>query len=207
MKLKFSILAFSAASLGVIQADYFTGTASAGLWNTSRWNTATDAAPYSSAWVAGNHASFNAGTHTFTGGNTSGAVTIGNITLASGTTVNFSGTSATNATSATRTINIGSGLVSTTGTNATAATLTLDGTGNYSYGDGTNANSGAIALIKNGDGTQILGGQNFKTSYFADSTANTFTGGNGVALTAVPEPAAAFIGSLGLLAILRRRRY
>lgn len=51
-----------------------------------------------------------------------------------------------------------------------------------------------------------LGGQDFKISYFGNSAANTFTGGNDVALMAVPEPAAAFIGSLGILAILRRRR-
>jgi hypothetical protein len=41
----------------------------------------------------------------------------------------------------------------------------------------------------------------------ANSGTNQFTGGNDVALmAAVPEPRAALIGGLGLLALLRRRR-
>ncbi|NQX00445.1 autotransporter-associated beta strand repeat-containing protein, partial [bacterium] len=139
MKLKFSILAFSAASLGVVHADSFTGTASTGLWNTSRWNTTTDAAPYSSAWAASSNASFNAGTYTFTGGNSSGAVTIGNITLASGATVNFSAASGTFATSATRTINVGSGSLLDFNTQAMS---TAAGTGFIKDGFGVLATSG-----------------------------------------------------------------
>ncbi|QOV90675.1 autotransporter-associated beta strand repeat-containing protein [Humisphaera borealis] len=71
------------------------------------------------------------------------------------------------------------GLNSVVGVNATAsnntvisaaaATLTIAGSGTYSFGAGTNANSGvitgAIALVKQGSGTQILG------------DANTYTGG------------------------------
>jgi autotransporter-associated beta strand protein len=59
-------------------------------------------------------------------------------------------------------------------TSSTAATLTLNtaGSTSYSYSAGSAANSGvisgAIALVKNGSGTQILGG------------ANTFTGGTTV---------------------------
>jgi fibronectin-binding autotransporter adhesin len=55
-------------------------------------------------------------------------------------------------------------------------------------------------------GTYNLGGQDFKISYFGDSAGNAFTGGNDVVLMAVPEPAAALLGSLGLLTLLRRRR-
>ena len=76
------------------------------------------------------------------------------------------------------------GLASTVGTNttttpnvvtsATAATLTINTAGgaSYSYSGGTAANSGvisgAVALVKSGTGTQILGG------------ANTYTGGTQV---------------------------
>ena len=51
------------------------------------------------------------------------------------------------------------------------------------------------------------GGFAWQISYNADSGTNSFTGGNDIALMAVPEPnAAALVGSLGLLALLRRRR-
>ena len=55
-------------------------------------------------------------------------------------------------------------------------------------------------------GTYNLGGQDFKISYFGDSAGNTFTGGNDVVLMAIPEPATALLGGLGLLVLLRRRR-
>lgn len=79
-----------------------------------------------------------------------------------------------NATSGTNTI-----------TSATAATLTLGGSGTYSYGDSTTQNSGiitgAVALVKNGSGTQTLGG------------ANTYTGGTTVSAgTLVAASATAF---------------
>jgi fibronectin-binding autotransporter adhesin len=57
-----------------------------------------------------------------------------------------------------------------------------------------------------------LDGQQFQISYNGDFTGNPLTStfnsvnGNDVVLMAVPEPAAALLGSLGLLALLRRRR-
>ncbi len=51
------------------------------------------------------------------------------------------------------------------------------------------------------------GGFDWKISYTANSSGNTFTGGNDVALMAVPEPnVAALLGGLGMLALLRWRR-
>ena len=51
-------------------------------------------------------------------------------------------------------------------------------------------------------------GFDWQISYTGNSTGNTFTGGNDIALMAVaiPEPRAALLGGLGLLALLRRRR-
>jgi autotransporter-associated beta strand protein len=50
-------------------------------------------------------------------------------------------------------------------------------------------------------------GFSWQISYTADAAANTFTGGNDIALMAIPEPnAAALLGGLGVLALLRRRR-
>ncbi len=54
-----------------------------------------------------------------------------------------------------------------------------------------------------------LGGQDFRISYFGNQTSpgvGTFTGGNDVVLTAIPEPSAALLGGLGMLMLLRRRR-
>ncbi|MEN9991823.1 MAG: hypothetical protein RLZZ224_1525, partial [Verrucomicrobiota bacterium] len=39
-----------------------------------------------------------------------------------------------------------------------------------------------------------------------NSTSSSFTGGNDVALRAIPEPSAALLGGLSALALLRRRR-
>ena len=75
--------------------------------------------------------------------------------------------------------------------------------------DGSDAISGTFSNAALDGGTYTLGGQSFQISYFGNQTApgtGTFTGGNDVVLMAVPEPAAALLGGLGLLTLLRRRR-
>jgi fibronectin-binding autotransporter adhesin len=75
--------------------------------------------------------------------------------------------------------------------------------------DGTDAITGTFSGFAQDAIVANYGGFDWKISYNADSTANTFTGtpnGNDIALMAVPEPRAALLGGLGLLILLRRRR-
>ena len=118
----------------------YTGTTSTGTWNSSRWNNSSDASPYTSAWIASNAASFAAGTYTFTSaGATGNVIQVGNITLASGATVTFSGAGGTIATSATRTLDIGTGSLLDFGTQSISTAV---GTGFIKEGTGVLATAG-----------------------------------------------------------------
>jgi fibronectin-binding autotransporter adhesin len=75
--------------------------------------------------------------------------------------------------------------------------------------DGTDAINGTFADKADGS-TFFLNGTEWKISYEANYTGTntgTFTNGNDVALMAIPEPRAALLGGLGMLALLRRRRH
>jgi autotransporter-associated beta strand protein len=86
--------------------------------------------------------------------------------------------------------------------------------GSYSNGDllfillndGSDAISGAFSGLAQNDVVTNFGGFDWKISYTANSAGGSFTGGNDVALMAIPEPGATLLGSFGLLAFLRRRR-
>jgi fibronectin-binding autotransporter adhesin len=101
-------------------------------------------------------------------------------------------------------------------------TINLSGTLNTLFTGGTYANGDLLFILLNDDSDAVsgtfsslaqnafvvnYGGFDWNISYTANSTGNTFTGGNDVALMAIPEPnAAALIGGFGILALLRRRR-
>ncbi|RYD24129.1 MAG: hypothetical protein EOP88_01385 [Verrucomicrobiaceae bacterium] len=71
--------------------------------------------------------------------------------------------------------------------------------------DGTDAINGTFSGLAN-NSVFSSGGQSFQISYFGDSATSSFTGGNDAVLMAIPEPAAALLGSFGVLFLLRRRR-
>jgi hypothetical protein len=73
--------------------------------------------------------------------------------------------------------------------------------------DSTNAISGTFAGLSQGTAVTSHGGWDWVISYNANSEGTpAFSGGNDIALRAVPEPSAALLGDLGALALLRRRR-
>ncbi len=72
--------------------------------------------------------------------------------------------------------------------------------------DGADAITGTFSGFAQDAIVTSFGGFDWKISYNADSTGNTFTGGNDIALMAVPEVSSALLGGLGMLALLRRRR-
>ncbi len=141
-------------------------------------------------------------------GNSAGIMTTGNYTMAGTLTTEINGLTAG---SLHDQVNVG-GTVSLSG-NLVAAF----GGGTYANGnlifillnDGEDAVSGTFAGLAQGATVTNYGGFDWQISYTGSSAGNSFTGGNDVvlmAVTAIPEPAAAILGSLGMLVLLRRRR-
>ena len=141
-------------------------------------------------------------------GNSPGILSAGNTDLQPGSTLalELGGTSA----------GVEYDRLNVTGTTTLAGVLNLAITGTYAnndllfllVNDGGDAISGAFSNYAEG-ANFTLGGQAWTLTYLANNTGlntGSFTGGNDVALMAVPEPGAALLGGLGLLCLLRRRR-
>jgi autotransporter-associated beta strand protein len=106
--------------------------------------------------------------------------------------------------------------VDVTGTvDITGSTLSLSSTGYTAanndlifilLNNDSDAITGTFTGLANGSSVGMIGGMEFQISYFADFAGNSFTGGNDIALMAIPEPSAAALAALGTLILLRRRR-
>ncbi|MGL4399255.1 MAG: autotransporter-associated beta strand repeat-containing protein [Luteolibacter sp.] len=108
--------------------------------------------------------------------------------------------------------------INVTGTvNITGGSLSTIFTGTYSLGDmifillndGVDAIAGTYTGFAQGATVTSFGGFDWQISYLANSGGSpSFSGGNDIALMAIPEPDAAgmLIGGVGVLALLRRRR-
>lgn len=168
-----------------------------------------------------------------TGGTLSGTGTVGQVTVAGGTvdpgvTIGVLNTGIYSQTTGTLDLDLAGSFTLGTydqlnvgGTVTLGGLLTANNTGS-TYANGALlyilANDGADAItgLYNGviqGGTINVAGQDWQISYNANYTGDfgtsTFSSpgtGNDVALMAIPEPSAALLGGLGLLALLRRRR-
>jgi hypothetical protein len=131
-----------------VRAQSYTSTSAATAWNASRWNS-TDAAPYTSVYTANSAVSFTSGTYTFAG---MGATTnVGNVTVASGVTVNFASIGSTFATNgAVRTFDIGSG-------------------GLFDFNGQTISTTAGTGFIKTGYGVFATGGGAFTGGFTLDA--------------------------------------
>lgn len=97
----------------------------------------------------------------------------------------------------------------------TGGSLSTLFTGSYSLNDivflllndGSDAITGTFDGLSQNATVTSYGGFDWRISYNADSGTNSFTGGNDIALMAIPEPSSAFLGALSIaLVFLRRRR-
>jgi len=104
------------------------------------------------------------------------------------------------------------GLVNLSGTLSAQFTGGTYADGNMLFfllNDGTDAVTGTFAGLAQGDIVTSFGGFNWQISYNAngDSPGSpSFSGGNDIALMAIPEPGSALLGGLASLLVLRRRR-
>jgi hypothetical protein len=71
--------------------------------------------------------------------------------------------------------------------------------------DGTDAITGTYTGLAQGDTVTSYDYMDWQISYTADSVNGTFTGGNDIALRAIPEPSTITVAGIGLAMLLGRR--
>jgi autotransporter-associated beta strand protein len=139
-----------------------------------------------------------------TPGNSPGILTVGNYSQAGQYTAEIAGTTA----------GTGHDQIDVTGTvNLTGGTLVTMFSGSYSPGnivfilrnDGTDAITGTFAGLAQGATAASYGFMDWQISYTANTVTNSFTGGNDIALMAIPEPASVSVAGIGLAMLLGRR--
>ncbi len=136
----------------------FTSTSSTAAWGTSRWNNSADSAPYTSAFTANNAVNFTSGSYSFAG--MSSVVNVGNVTVASGVSVNFPSIGSTFATNgAVRTFNIGSG-------------------GIFDFQNQTISTAAGTGFIKSGDGIFALAGGAYPAGFTLNAGTVVIRGSN-----------------------------
>ncbi|MES2980850.1 MAG: autotransporter-associated beta strand repeat-containing protein [Verrucomicrobiota bacterium] len=117
---------------------------------------------------------------------------------------------------------VGDGITGYDQINVTGTVNITDGSLAAMFTAGTYANGDLIFILLNdeddaitgtyegfGQGATVVnyGGFDWSISYTADSTGSgSFTGGNDIALMAIPEPKTALLCTIGLLVLLKRRR-
>jgi hypothetical protein len=111
---------------------------------------------------------------------------------------------------ATQTLNGNTGLGGTPNWNANdLITITLSGTGGVGSAFSTNGSEAKIQIGANNIGTFDIGQQtNAFMTFSSINDTGVFGGGtfDNLSVTLIPEPSAALLGGLGLLALLRRKR-
>ncbi len=98
--------------------------------------------------------------------------------------------------------------------NITGGSLSTSFSGSYSannlifilLNDGTDAITGTYNGLAQNAIVTTHGGFSWQISYTANSGTSSFTGGNDIALRAIPEPSAALLSGLGAVLLLFRRR-
>ncbi|MCK9453054.1 MAG: T9SS type A sorting domain-containing protein [Bacteroidales bacterium] len=114
----------------------YTSTSVSTAWNDSRWNNASDAAPYTAAYEANNEVNFTSGNYSFAG--MGAAINVGNINVASGANVIFTEN------------------VSTFATGGNVRTITVASGSTIDFDKQSFSTAGGTGFIKEGEGTMII---------------------------------------------------
>ena len=139
-----------------------------------------------------------------TPGNSPGVLTVGNYSQAGQYTAEIADT----------TVGTGYDQIDVTGTvNLTGGTLVTMFSGSYSPGnivfilrnDGLDAINGTFTGLAQGATAASYDSMDWQISYTANTVTGLFTGGNDIALMAIPEPASVSVAGIGLAMLLGRR--
>ena len=159
MKKILTLIALAAATLAGAQAQTsYTSTSATTAWNASRWNNSADGPTYTSTYTANNNVAFTSGNYSI--GGMGASTNVGNITLSSNVTVNFTAGSTFATNGAVRTISLGSGSLFDFNTQqiSTAAGTGFIISGSGVFGTGTYTSTTNAQSFRIDSGTVIVRG-------------------------------------------------